>query len=57
MSLRCCALTEGETNKVIARALAISKNTVEFHIKNLYRKLKVKTRTQAATKAIREGWR
>lgn len=38
-------LVEGKTNKEIGSALAVSKNTVEFHLKNLYRKLNVQTRT------------
>ena len=41
------ALSEGQTNSQIASDLAISLNTVKFHLKNLYGKLNVKNRAQA----------
>jgi two-component system nitrate/nitrite response regulator NarP len=41
------ALSEGATNGQIARRLGISLNTVKFHLKNLYEKLRVQNRAGA----------
>lgn len=41
------ALAEGATNGQIARKLGISLNTVKFHLKNLYDKLRVPNRAGA----------
>lgn len=40
-------LAEGKTNAEIAAHCWISKNTVKFHVKNLFRKLEVRNRAQA----------
>jgi DNA-binding NarL/FixJ family response regulator len=45
------AIGEGLSNKAIARRLDISLHTVKFHIESLFRKLGVRTRTQALAKA------
>lgn len=42
-------LSLGKSNKEIARDLGLSPNTVKTHLANLYQKLGVKNRTQAAT--------
>jgi DNA-binding CsgD family transcriptional regulator len=44
-------LATGETNKSIAAVLCISERTVERHVSNLFRKLRVSTRTAAAAYA------
>lgn len=49
-------LAEGMTNKEIARALKVSARTVNFHLDNIYSKLGVSTRTEAAVYALRRGW-
>jgi len=41
-------LTEGKSNKEIARDLDLTEPTVKLHMKTLYRKLDVNNRTQAA---------
>ena len=41
------ALATGQTNKQIAAAHGVSPNTVKFHIKNLFEKLRVTNRSQA----------
>jgi DNA-binding CsgD family transcriptional regulator len=40
-------LLQGKSNKQIALSLSISKSTVEFHLKNIYRKLGVRSRAEA----------
>jgi DNA-binding NarL/FixJ family response regulator len=44
-------LAAGHANKVIARRLAISPNTVKTHIARLFEKLEAQSRTQAIAKA------
>lgn len=44
-------LASGETNKAIARKLAISPNTVKSHCGRLFAKLEVESRTQAIRRA------
>lgn len=41
-------LTEGGSNKVIARHLGISEGTVKVHMKNILKKLHLSSRTEAA---------
>ena len=41
-------VAEGRRNKDIAEALNIERYTVEVHLKNIFRKLQVRTRTEAA---------
>ena len=45
------AIDEGLTNKMIARRLSISLHTVKFHVESVFRKLGVRTRTEALAKA------
>lgn len=40
-------LLQGKSNKQIALALGVSQSTVEYHLKNVYRKLQVSSRTEA----------
>lgn len=49
-------LVDGLTNKQIAAELNISPRTVKFHLDNLYGKLGVNTRTEAAIIALKRGW-
>ncbi len=41
-------LMDGESNKVIARKLAIAEATIKVHVKSILRKVRVANRTQAA---------
>ena len=49
-------LAEGLKDKEIAQALFISPRTVNFHLDNIYSKLGVSSRTEAAIYALRHGW-
>lgn len=49
-------LMEGFPNKVIARELGIQEVTVKMHLKNIYKILDVKNRTQAVRVALRLDW-
>ena len=48
-------LAEGLSNKEIAQKLKITPRTVNFHLDNLYAKLGVNSRTEAAVFALRQG--
>jgi DNA-binding NarL/FixJ family response regulator len=49
-------VSKGTSNKLIARQLAISDQTVKNHITSILRKLNANDRTQAVILAIQHGW-
>ena len=49
-------LTDGMSNRDIAKSLYISEKTVKNHISSLFKKMKVHDRTQAVVTAIRNNW-
>ena len=48
-------LAEGLSNDAIAKKLWITRETVKFHVRNIYRKLEVSNRTEAARLAYQHG--
>lgn len=48
-------ISDGMTNKAIARKLAISESTVKVHVKYLLKKMKLKSRLEAAVWALQHG--
>jgi HD-GYP domain-containing protein (c-di-GMP phosphodiesterase class II) len=48
-------LARGRSNREIAEALVVSQKTIGAHLEHIYTKLGVRTRTQAALYAMREG--
>lgn len=48
-------VADGKTNKEIANSLNLSEKTVKNHVRNIFHKLQVYDRTQAAILAIRKG--
>ncbi|MFE4835445.1 LuxR C-terminal-related transcriptional regulator [Arthrobacter sp. NPDC056691] len=50
-------LAAGNRNRTIASAMGISENTVKFHVRNLFKKLDVGSRTEAIALAHNHGLR
>lgn len=48
-------VSQGLTNKEIARSLNVSSRTVEFHLNNVFKKLGVSSRTSLALLAEKNG--
>lgn len=51
--LKC--IVEGASNREVALQLSISPNTVKVHIRNIFTKLGVSSRTEATTAALQQG--
>ncbi|MEX2011060.1 MAG: response regulator transcription factor [Chloroflexota bacterium] len=49
-------LLDGQTNDEIASGLGITTRTVEAHLSRLFERLGIGSRTELATRALREGW-
>ncbi len=49
-------VARGKTNREVAEALCISPSTVQVHLRNVFDKLGVGSRTEAVTCALRQGW-
>lgn len=51
-----CLLAHGLDNAAIANRLVVTRRTVQNHVSNIYAKLEVTSRVEAALLAIRRGW-
>lgn len=49
-------LAQGLSNKEIAAQMSVTPRTVNFHLDNIYSKLGVSSRTEAAVIALQKGW-
>lgn len=49
-------VAQGSSNKDIAAALTLSPNTVKVHLRNVFAKLGVQSRTELTMLAVRSGW-
>jgi len=45
----------GQSNKEIARRLGLAEVTIKLHLSNLFRKMNVRSRSEAAVKAVKSG--
>jgi DNA-binding NarL/FixJ family response regulator len=49
-------VVEGKSNDEIGHDMGITTRTVEAHLTRLYERFDVRSRTELATRAVREGW-
>ncbi|HXK06571.1 MAG TPA: response regulator transcription factor [Verrucomicrobiae bacterium] len=49
-------LAEGDSYKTCADRLAVSIDTIRFHVRRIYERLHVHSRSEAVSKAMRRGW-
>jgi two-component system response regulator DevR len=49
-------VAEGFSNREIAARVHLSENTVKFHLKEIFQKLQVRNRVEAALRATKAGW-
>jgi DNA-binding NarL/FixJ family response regulator len=49
-------VVDGASNDEIGGRLGISSRTVESHLRRLFERLSVASRTELAARALREGW-
>ena len=47
---------DGRSNDEIGASLGITTKTVEGHLRRLFERLQIQSRTELATRALREGW-
>ncbi|HEX7590704.1 MAG TPA: LuxR C-terminal-related transcriptional regulator, partial [Candidatus Limnocylindrales bacterium] len=49
-------VADGRSNDEIGVALGVTSKTVEGHLRRLFERLGAQSRTELATRAVREGW-
>lgn len=48
-------VAQGQSNKEIGRELGLAEVTIKLHLRNVFRKMAVKSRSEAAVKAVKAG--
>ena len=48
-------LVQGHSYKSAGKELGVSVNTISFHIRNIYQKLQVHSKSEAVARALRDG--
>jgi DNA-binding NarL/FixJ family response regulator len=48
-------VAQGQSNKEIGRALGLTEVSIKLHLRNVFRKMDVKSRSEAAVKAVKAG--
>jgi DNA-binding CsgD family transcriptional regulator len=48
-------VTEGMTNREVATSMFLSRHTIDFHLRQVFRKLGVRSRVQLARLALEQG--
>jgi DNA-binding NarL/FixJ family response regulator len=48
-------LVDGHTKKTAAAEIGVTTNTISFHLKRVYEKLQVHSKSEAVAKALRNG--
>jgi DNA-binding NarL/FixJ family response regulator len=46
----------GRSNKEIAREMGLAEVTIKLHLRNIFRRMSVKSRAEAAVKAVKAGF-
>lgn len=49
-------LAEGHSYKTCADRMAVSPDTIRFHVRNIYARLHVHSKSEAVTRALKNGW-
>ena len=49
-------LAEGHSYKTCADRLSVSHDTIRFHVRNIYERLHVHSKSEAVMKALKSGW-
>jgi DNA-binding NarL/FixJ family response regulator len=49
-------VADGLSNREIARRVHLSENTVKSKLQEIFRRMEVRNRTEAALRAARDGW-
>ena len=49
-------LAEGHSYKTCAERLSVSHDTIRFHVRNIYERLHVHSKSEAVIKALKSGW-
>jgi len=50
------SLVDGDSYKMIAARYSLSPNTVRNHLRNIYEKLQVHSKSEVVARALKEGW-